>query len=171
MRSDESTRDAPAIHRCLVCELTSPLPPPLSFPMQDFRLMLNRGVKHALESDITPRGSMVKFGQSLASEHNVNGAHARTAMSVALSLAKGHRRRGRGRRMRRRLSSWPQRELHRQIEYEAEERGVPTIQVDPRYTSKTCPRCGEVKERRSRVGRAFDCDECGWRLDRQLNAG
>ncbi len=78
---------------------------------------------------------------------------------------------GRGRHMRRRLSVWPQRELHRQIEYKAEERGVSIIKVDPRYTSKTCPRCGEVKERRSRVGRVFICGKCGWRMDRQLNAG
>jgi putative transposase len=78
---------------------------------------------------------------------------------------------GRGPRMRRRLSSWPQRELHRQIEYKAEERGVPVIKVDPRYTSKTCPRCGEIKQRRSRVGRVFVCEKCGWRMDRQLNAG
>ena len=85
-----------------------------------------------------------------------------------LHLPKGG---GRGPRMRRRLSSWPQRELHRQIEYKAEERGVPVIKVDPRYTSKTCPRCGEIKQRRSRVGRVFVCDKCGWRMDRQLNAG
>jgi putative transposase len=85
-----------------------------------------------------------------------------------LRLPKGG---GRGPRMRRRLSSWPQRELHHQIEYKAEERGVPMIKVDPRNTSKTCPRCGEIKERRSRVGRVFVCDKCGWRMDRQLNAG
>ncbi len=78
---------------------------------------------------------------------------------------------GRGARMRRRLSSWPQREMHRQIEYKAEERGVPVIKVDPRNTSKTCPRCGEIKQRRSRVGRVFVCDKCSWRIDRQLNAG
>jgi len=36
---------------------------------------------------------------------------------------------GRGRRMRRRLSSWPQGELHRQIEYKALASGVPMIKV------------------------------------------
>jgi len=330
--------------------------------MQEFRLMVNRGIRYALENGLTSKSSMEKFGQSLAREYHINGAHARTAMSVALSLDKGHRRRlrngkkskvpyvfkpflraddvtfhvtpetghirlslrngewsafdvrlsqyhietmargkikqlvlngtkavliiekevleryeptsilaldtnersldgvsltpegavpvsipypdvsvvqhrhfvrrrklakkkcndrrvwrklaakegrrernrvsqrlhlvskglvelavreqaaialedlhlpkggGAGRRMRRRLSSWPQRELHRQIEYKAEERGVPIIKVDPRYTSKTCPRCGEIK-RRSRVGQVFECAKCGWRLDRQINAG
>jgi putative transposase len=85
-----------------------------------------------------------------------------------LHLPKGG---GSSRRLRRRLSSWPQREIHRQIEYKAEGRGVPIIKVDPRYTSKTCPRCGEIKERRSRVGQVFECTKCGWRLDRHINAG
>jgi len=331
--------------------------------MQDFRLMVNRSIRFALENDLTAKGSLVKLAQSMAKEYHINFQHARTATEVALSLSKGHRRRlrkgreckvpyvyrpflradnstfhlstenghvrlsiragewsgldvqlspyhlkvlafgkikqlvlnekkavlviekkapepyvpasvialdtnersldgvaistskgspitipfsevsvvqhrhffrrrkmakkkrrdqrvmrkilskegkrehdrvsqrlhlvskglveaaleaqaaialedlhlpkggGRGGRMRRRLSSWPQRELHRQIEYKAEERGVPVIKVNPRYTSKTCPRCGEIKERRSRVGRVFVCDKCGWRMDRQLNAG
>lgn len=78
---------------------------------------------------------------------------------------------GRGRRMRRRLSSWPQGELHRQLEYKAADLGVPILKVNPRYTSKTCPRCGVRKDRRSRVGPVFRCAECGWRCDRQLNAG
>ncbi|MCI4334797.1 MAG: transposase, partial [Thermoplasmata archaeon] len=62
------------------------------------------------------------------------------------------------RRMRRRLSPWPQRELHRQLQYKAEERGIPVLTVNPAYTSKTCPRCGVRKDRRSRVGRVFVCD-------------
>jgi IS605 OrfB family transposase len=74
---------------------------------------------------------------------------------------------GRSRRMNRRLSSWPRREIHRQIEYKAALEGVPVIKVDPRYTSKTCPACGA--RRRDRVGRVFDC-ACGWSMDRQHNA-
>jgi putative transposase len=346
-----------------MCELVNPLLPQVQFLMQDFRQMVNRGIRYALENDLTAKGSMVKFSQSLAREYHVNGAHARTAMGVALSLSKGYRRRlrkgikcklpfvikpflraddttfhitqetglvrlslrngewtsfdvklsryhiefmkqgrikqlvlngtravlivekempewytptsllaldtnersldgvsltsecavpvsvpypkvsvvqhrhfvrrrklakkkcndrrvwrklaakegrrernrvtqrlhlvskglvelavrehaaiaiedlhlpkggGKGRRIRRRLSCWPQHEIHRQIEYKAEERGVLIIKVNPRYTSKTCPRCGEIKQRRSRVGQMFECAKCGWRLDRQINAG
>ncbi|HUZ79216.1 MAG TPA: RNA-guided endonuclease TnpB family protein [Thermoplasmata archaeon] len=349
--------------RALVCHLAAPLPAPILSLMGDFRLMVNRGIREALEKDLTAKGSLSKFSEGVAREYRIHGAHARTAMDLALSLNKGHRRRlrkgvtgkvpyclrsflhadgatfhlnattghvrlslrngewagfdarmsdyhrrilasgkvkqlrltpnraililepsvpeayapktvlaldtnersldgvalsrdkatpvtvpypevslvqhrhfvrrrrlgrkkahdrrvgrrlggregrreharvsqrihliskglvgearkrraaivledlhlprggGRGRRMRRRLSSWPQRELHRQIEYKAEEHGVPIIKVNPRYTSKTCPRCGEVKERRSRVGRVFVCGRCRWRCDRQLNAG
>ncbi len=75
---------------------------------------------------------------------------------------------GRSRRMNRRLSSWPRREIHRQIEYKSALEGVPVIRVNPRYTSKTCPACGV--RRRERVGRVFKC-ECGWSMDRQHNAG
>ncbi len=75
---------------------------------------------------------------------------------------------GRSRRMNRRLSSWPRREIHRQIEYKAALVGVPVLKIDPKYTSKTCPVCGA--RRRDRVGKVFECP-CGWRMDRQLNAG
>ena len=77
---------------------------------------------------------------------------------------------GRSRRNNRRLSSWPRSQLHFQIGYKAALAGVPVIKVNPRYTSKTCPVCGETKGRRERVGRMFKC-RCGWRMDRQLNAG
>ncbi|HEV2519525.1 MAG TPA: zinc ribbon domain-containing protein [Thermoplasmata archaeon] len=77
----------------------------------------------------------------------------------------------RSRSLRRRLSSWPRGELHRQLAYKAAERGVPIIWVDPYRTSVTCPRCGAYGGPRSRMGPMFDCPGCGWRLDRQLNAG
>jgi len=58
--------------------------------------------------------------------------------------------------------------IHRQIEYKAALEGVPVLKIDPKYTSKTCPVCGA--RRRDRVGKVFECP-CGWRMDRQLNAG
>ena len=76
---------------------------------------------------------------------------------------------GRGPKMRRRFSSWPQGELHRQIAYKALAAGVPIIQVNPAWTSKTCPACGA--RRRDRVGRDFVCLVCDWEMDRQHNAG
>jgi putative transposase len=84
---------------------------------------------------------------------------------------KGKMRRRVGPRTRRRLSSWPRRELHRQLEYKAADRGVPVYWVNPFRTSVTCPRCGEITRPRSRVGPTFTCGRCGWTMDRQLNAG
>jgi IS605 OrfB family transposase len=76
-----------------------------------------------------------------------------------------------GRRTHRRLSSWPRGELHRQIEYKAAELGVPIIRVAPYRTSSTCPKCGVYTKPRRRVAPVFTCSACGWRMDRQLNAG
>ncbi|MCI4360136.1 MAG: RNA-guided endonuclease TnpB family protein [Thermoplasmata archaeon] len=356
----------PSVRRGLVCRLAGPLQAPLLLLLKDYRLLVNRAVREALDQGLTSRGSLTKFSQGLAREYRILGTHARTAAGTALSLVKGHRRRLRkgrassvpycrrefliaddssfhlnaetghlrlslrngewtgfdlvlsahhratlasstikqlrlrpdravliiektvpepfvptsllaldtnersldgvlttrsgstpvvapypdvgevqhrhfvrrrrlgrkkahdrrvsrrlggregrrerarvtqrlhllskglvraaevhgaalaledlhlstgsrrlrgSRRMRRRLSSWPQRELHRQLEYKAAERGAPVLKINPAYTSKTCPVCGVIKDRRRRVGRVFVCDSCRWRCDRQRNAG
>jgi putative transposase len=67
----------------------------------------------------------------------------------------------------RRLSLWPRRKLHHIIEYKARWRGISVVKVDPRYSSSTCPICGRIHD--SRMGAVFEC-ECGWRLDRHINA-
>lgn len=46
---------------------------------------------------------------------------------------------------------------------------APVIEVSPRYTSKTCSRCGELNKA-LRSERVFECPFCGLRIDRQLNA-
>ncbi len=104
--------------------------------------------------------------------------HSALALEDLTGLPPPRRRRVHGRprvlasrSFRRRLSSWPRAELHRQLAYKAQDRGVPILWVDPYLTSRTCPRCGEVSEHRRRVGTRFDCAKCGWSLDRQLNAG
>ncbi len=95
--------------------------------------------------------------------------HAALALEDLSGLLRTQRRASR--KLRRRLSSWPRHELHRQIEYKAADRGVPVYWVNPYRTSKTCPRCGEVSSHRSRVGPVFTCAACGWSMDRQLNPG
>ncbi len=70
----------------------------------------------------------------------------------------------------RRLSLWPRRMLHHCIEYKAAWKGIPVTKVDPRYRSRRCPICGRISE--SRMGarkKEFVC-ECGWHLDRHINA-
>ena len=73
----------------------------------------------------------------------------------------------RSKELNRRLSMWPRRKLHQIIEYKAQWKGVPVIKVDPRNSSRTCPICGKTQY--SRMGAEFKC-ECGWRLDRHINA-
>ncbi|MGC9016230.1 MAG: zinc ribbon domain-containing protein, partial [Conexivisphaera sp.] len=46
--------------------------------------------------------------------------------------------------------------------------GGGAVEVDPRLTSRTCSRCGWVD--RDLRGAVFECEACGLRIDRQLNA-
>ncbi|HEX9909212.1 MAG TPA: transposase [Thermoplasmata archaeon] len=66
----------------------------------------------------------------------------------------------------RRLSMWPRRKLHQIIEYKAQEKGVPVVKVDPRYSSRTCPICGRIHD--SRMGAVFVCG-CGWHINASIN--
>ena len=102
------------------------------------------------------------------SKRLIEAAKGRRA-SIVLEDLTLHGAGGRSRRMNRRLSSWPRREIHRQIEYKAALEGVPIVKVNPQWTSKTCPVCGA--RRRDRVGSDFVCLLCDWEMDRQHNAG
>jgi putative transposase len=90
----------------------------------------------------------------------------RKKSAIVLEDLKGMRF-NKNRDLNRRLSMWPRRRLHQIIEYKAQWRGIPLVKVDPRYSSRKCPICGRIPD--SRMGAEFEC-ECGWRLDRHINA-
>jgi len=62
-------------------------------------------------------------------------------------------------------------ELRRQIEYKAEPLGIDVFVVDRWFpSSKTCSRCGCIKDDLTLSDRVYHCDECGFEIDRDLNA-
>ena len=44
--------------RALLCHLAAPLPTPILSLMEDFRRMVNRGIREALEKDLTAKGGI-----------------------------------------------------------------------------------------------------------------
>jgi len=52
-------------------------------------------------------------------------------------------------------------ELRGFIEYKAKLAGVPVIPVDPRNTSRTCPKCGHIDEGNRTARGLFLCRSCG----------
>jgi len=66
-----------------------------------------------------------------------------------------------------RISRTVWRSIHRVLKYKAPLYGSLVKEVNPRLTSKSCPRCGRISRK---VGRTFRCESCGFTLDRQLNA-
>jgi IS605 OrfB family transposase len=66
------------------------------------------------------------------------------------------------RRQRDRHSKWAFLELRRFVEYKAAMTGVPTMLVDPRNTSRTCPKCLTTTKRNRPTRDLFRCANCGW---------
>lgn len=62
-------------------------------------------------------------------------------------------------------------ELRRQIEYKAQWAGIEVVFADRFFpSSKTCSRCGCIKSNLTLADRTFICDDCGFEIDRDLNA-
>ncbi|SKA76388.1 putative transposase [Caloramator quimbayensis] len=62
-------------------------------------------------------------------------------------------------------------EFKRQMEYKCALSGIKFILADRFYlSSKTCSRCGNVKDNLSLSERVFICEGCGYEIDRDLNA-
>jgi putative transposase len=61
--------------------------------------------------------------------------------------------------------------LRQQIKYKAAWAGVDIVLADKFYpSSKTCSKCGNVKEKLSLSERTYICEYCGISLDRDYNA-
>lgn len=62
-------------------------------------------------------------------------------------------------------------ELRRQIEYKAKLNGVSITKADRFYpSSKTCSKCGAIKQNLTLKERIFVCPNCGMEIDRDYNA-
>lgn len=62
-------------------------------------------------------------------------------------------------------------EFKRQMKYKCEFIGIEFVEADKWYpSSKTCSVCGHKKEKLSLSERTYICEECGIRIDRDLNA-
>ena len=67
------------------------------------------------------------------------------------------------------VNSWAFHQLHTFVEYKAAEKGFGVVYVDPRNTSRGCPKCGHT-ERGNRRGLRFKCKACGYELHADLSA-
>lgn len=59
------------------------------------------------------------------------------------------------------LHSWSFFQLRSFIAYKAKRAGVPVVLVDPRNTSRTCPKCGHIDKANRKSQSVFSCVACG----------
>ena len=60
--------------------------------------------------------------------------------------------------------SWSYYDLEQKLKYKAQRNSCLVINVDPRYTSQCCPKCGHIeKSNRDKKLHCFCCKNCGYR--------
>jgi putative transposase len=95
----------------------------------------------------------------------------RTKRGIALEDLKGINLRTRVRREDRAArGNWSFDQLGQFIRYKARWYGVPYIEVDPRYTSQRCARCGHAEKANRRSQSEFLCRSCGHTAHADVNA-
>jgi putative transposase len=86
-----------------------------------------------------------------------------TQRGIALENLKGiHERITVRKPQRARHANWSFAQLRQMIEYKAALVGVPVTLVDPRNTSRTCPKCGHVSKANRPTRARFNCVSCGF---------
>ena len=78
-------------------------------------------------------------------------------------------RRRMGRKMNKRLASWPFYQFDLFLTYKAQALGKSVVYVDARYTSQRCSCCHHTA-RNNRSGAVFHCKKCGHKMHADLNA-
>jgi putative transposase len=106
------------------------------------------------------RDALHKFTTTLATQY---GTVVVEQLNVAGML--------RNRRLARAIADTGMAELRRQLVYKTTWYGAELVMADRFYpSSKTCSACGWVKAKLTLAERTFQCDACGLRMDRDLNA-
>jgi putative transposase len=84
-----------------------------------------------------------------------------TGRGIALEELSGIRGRTTVRREQRaEHSGWAFHQLRLFLEYKCADAGIPCVAVDPRNSSRTCPRCGSVDKRNRPTQAVFRCIHC-----------
>jgi putative transposase len=83
-------------------------------------------------------------------------------------------RKPRSKKERRKTNNWAFYQLKQYVLYKAAIAGIPVLFVPPAYTSQTCARCHHIhpeKGKSYRSGERFNCGNCGWKHNADINAG
>jgi IS605 OrfB family transposase len=67
------------------------------------------------------------------------------------------------------INGWSFYQLEQFLVYKAAEKGIGVEYIDARYTSQRCSKCGHIC-RSNRKQHSFECKECGFSLNADLNA-
>jgi putative transposase len=128
------------------------------------RNLQRKGTRSATRKLVKIKGRQARFQKDI--NHGISKVIVRdaqrTASAIALEDLGGIRERVTARRHQRaRLSNWAFAQLRTFIGYKAARHGIPILLVDPRNTSRECPRCGHIAKANRKTRDQFCCVRCG----------
>lgn len=99
----------------------------------------------------------------ISKEIVANAERSRSAIAVE-DLTHIRKRVKARRAQRNRLHGWSFSQLRQFVTYKAKLAGIPTVAIDPRNTSRTCPQpdCGVIDKANRKTQDKFSCIECGY---------
>lgn len=74
-----------------------------------------------------------------------------------------------GTKLNKRLNSLPFNKIQNYIKYKANQKGIPTIKINPEHTSQKCPHCNHTSQN-NRTKKRFKCTECKYQDHADRNA-
>ena len=88
------------------------------------------------------------------------GTHKGIALENLKGIRKNEQTANKAQRIK--LSKWSFCQLQQYIDYKAKELGVKVVYIDPRNTSRTCPKCGHIDKKNRPTRNLFCCTACGY---------
>jgi len=126
---------------------------------KNIRRRLQKAGKYGVVKCLKRRESRIVRDLNHKISHEIVDMAKKGNSGIKLEKLKGIRKTAKSRRtFRYSLHSWSFYQLQDMIEYKAKLLGVPIEYVDPAYTSQRCSRCGKIGKR---VGKIFNCPQCG----------
>jgi putative transposase len=116
-----------------------------------------RDINHKLSRQIVTHAQ--QQGVGIIRLERLAGIRRRSSQRTARTSRGAQRRQHAARKNNRMKNTWPFFQLTQFITYKAARLGIRVEQVDPAYTSQTCPACGA---RNKAADRRYVCAECGW---------
>jgi IS605 OrfB family transposase len=122
-----------------------------------------KAAKHKLEKLSRKQARYQKDVNHSISKHLVKKAQD-TGRGIALENLKGIRDRVTvvRRKQRARHSNWSFYQLRSFIEYKSQRAGVKVFMVDPKNTSRECPKCGHTEKGNRKSQSIFSCNQCSY---------
>lgn len=130
------------------------------------RRFLQKKGKYKLVKNIKNRESRIVRNLNHKISSSIIRFAKRNNSGIVLEDLKGIRKSKVRRSFKHSLNSWSFFQLKTFIEYKSKLNGVPVVNIDPRYTSQQCSRCGLLGERN---GKSFKCS-CGHVENADVNA-